>query len=75
MCSIPAAARTCSRAFIRAAAQDDELPVPSPTFLLQNIYSDHPGAEALRCSETCHWHPTGTPLHMERRFVVVAALC
>ncbi|KAI3428791.1 hypothetical protein D9Q98_007610 [Chlorella vulgaris] len=32
-----------SRAFIRAAADDDELPVPSPTFLLQNIYNEHPG--------------------------------
>ncbi|KAI7841418.1 hypothetical protein COHA_004813 [Chlorella ohadii] len=32
-----------SRAFIRAAADDEELPVPSPTFLLQNIYNDHAG--------------------------------
>ncbi|EFN58117.1 hypothetical protein CHLNCDRAFT_57163 [Chlorella variabilis] len=32
-----------SRAFIRAAAKDEELPVPSPTFLLQNIYTDHQG--------------------------------
>ncbi|PRW05813.1 tRNA threonylcarbamoyladenosine biosynthesis [Chlorella sorokiniana] len=32
-----------SRAFIRTAADDDELPVPSPTFLLQNIYNDHAG--------------------------------
>lgn len=27
-----------SRAFIRAAVGDDSLPVPSPTFLLQNVY-------------------------------------
>lgn len=30
-----------SRAFVRAAAEDPELPVPSPTYLLQNIYDDH----------------------------------
>lgn len=29
-----------SRAFIRAAAGDDELPVPSPTFLLHNVYDE-----------------------------------
>lgn len=29
-----------ARAFIRAAALDDELPVPSPTFLLHNVYDD-----------------------------------
>jgi tRNA threonylcarbamoyl adenosine modification protein YjeE len=29
-----------SRAFVRAAAQDPYLPVPSPTFLLQNIYDE-----------------------------------
>jgi tRNA A37 threonylcarbamoyladenosine biosynthesis protein TsaE len=28
---------------VRAAARDDALPVPSPTFLLQNVYDDHPG--------------------------------
>ncbi|KAL4428029.1 hypothetical protein ABPG75_002118 [Micractinium tetrahymenae] len=32
-----------SRAFIRAAAEDEDLPVPSPTFLLQNIYTEHAG--------------------------------
>mmetsp|Transcript_37454 Transcript_37454/g.83355 ORF Transcript_37454/g.83355 Transcript_37454/m.83355 type:complete len:271 (+) Transcript_37454:38-850(+) len=30
-----------SRAFIREVAQDDYLPVPSPTYLLQNVYDDH----------------------------------
>ncbi len=30
-----------SRAFVRAAADDPLLPVPSPTFLLQNTYDDH----------------------------------
>ena len=29
-----------ARSFIRAAALDDELPVPSPTFLLHNVYDD-----------------------------------
>ena len=29
-----------ARAFIRHAARDDELPVPSPTFLLHNVYDD-----------------------------------
>lgn len=29
-----------SRAFIRAAADEPSLPVPSPTFLLQNIYEE-----------------------------------
>ena len=33
----------CSRAFIRAVEEDDELPVPSPTYLLQNIYDEHAG--------------------------------
>ncbi|KAG2486484.1 hypothetical protein HYH03_014788 [Edaphochlamys debaryana] len=32
-----------SRAFIRAVAEDDFLPVPSPTFLLQNTYDEHDG--------------------------------
>ncbi|DBA99119.1 hypothetical protein WJX77_012605 [Trebouxia sp. C0004] len=32
-----------SRGFIRSAAEDDELPVPSPTYLLQQIYDDHLG--------------------------------
>ena len=34
----------CSRAYIRAAYCDDTLPVPSPTYLLQNIYDDLEGA-------------------------------
>lgn len=33
----------CSRAFIRAVAQDPELTVPSPTFLLQLVYDEHEG--------------------------------
>lgn len=33
----------CSRAFIRAVEEDDELPVPSPTYLLQTIYDEHAG--------------------------------
>ncbi|GAQ88251.1 hypothetical protein KFL_004120190 [Klebsormidium nitens] len=32
-----------SRAFIRAVAADANLVVPSPTFLLQQVYEDHPG--------------------------------
>ncbi|GBG79301.1 hypothetical protein CBR_g29451 [Chara braunii] len=32
-----------SRHFIRAVAGDEELVVPSPTFLLQQIYEDHAG--------------------------------
>ncbi|KAL4445370.1 hypothetical protein ABPG77_011195 [Micractinium sp. CCAP 211/92] len=32
-----------SRAFIRSVADDEDLPVPSPTFLLQNMYTDHQG--------------------------------
>ncbi|PNW76120.1 hypothetical protein CHLRE_12g547000v5 [Chlamydomonas reinhardtii] len=32
-----------SRSFIRAVAEDDFLPVPSPTFLLQNTYDEHQG--------------------------------
>jgi len=32
-----------SRAFIRATAEDEDLPVPSPTYLLQNIYDQHKG--------------------------------
>jgi tRNA threonylcarbamoyl adenosine modification protein YjeE len=32
-----------SRAFVRAAAGDPGLPVPSPTFLLQQVYDDHEG--------------------------------
>eukprot|EP00798_Chlamydomonas_sp_ICE-L_P010217 gene10217-8133_t len=30
-----------SRAFIRAACDDSSMPVPSPTYLLQNVYDDH----------------------------------
>lgn len=30
----------CSRAYIRFACGDDELPVPSPTYLLLNTYED-----------------------------------
>lgn len=39
----------CSRAFIRAALRDPNAPVPSPTFLLQNIYptGDAPDAPNL----------------------------
>ena len=32
-----------SRAFVRAAAGDDDLPVPSPTYLLQNVYDELDG--------------------------------
>ena len=32
-----------ARAFVRAAAGDDELPVPSPTYLLHNVYDDVDG--------------------------------
>ena len=28
----------CSRAYIRAVEEDDTVPIPSPTYLLQNIY-------------------------------------
>ena len=28
----------CSRAYIRAVEEDDQMPVPSPTYLLQNVY-------------------------------------
>ncbi|KAK9827130.1 hypothetical protein WJX74_007536 [Apatococcus lobatus] len=34
-----------SRAFIRAAYEDDILPVPSPTYLLQNIYDELEGPD------------------------------
>ena len=33
-----------SRAFVRAAADHETLPVPSQTFLLQNIYDELEGA-------------------------------
>lgn len=32
-----------SRAFIREAEQDVDLPVPSPTYLLQELYEEHAG--------------------------------
>jgi len=32
---------------VRAAAEDETLPVPSPTFLLQNIYDELEGAQPL----------------------------
>jgi len=35
-----------SRAFIRAASGDPALTVPSPTFLLQQLYEEHDGAPA-----------------------------
>lgn len=28
----------CSRAYIRAVEENDFMPVPSPTYLLQNVY-------------------------------------
>lgn len=48
---------TNSRAFIRAAADDDELPVPSPTFLLQHIYTDHKGRTAFLPGSLKAWQP------------------
>ena len=33
----------CSRAYIRAVEEDDTVPVPSPTYLLQNIYEYNDG--------------------------------
>lgn len=44
-CRAAAAIAARSRAFIRAAADDPQLPVPSPTYLLQLIYSDHEGLQ------------------------------
>ena len=41
---------TCSRAFIRAAADDEEVPVPSPTFLLQNMYTEHQGVRGMEAA-------------------------
>lgn len=35
--------RSCSREFIRAAYGDPYMPVPSPTYLLQNIYDEAEG--------------------------------
>jgi hypothetical protein len=32
-----------SRAFVRAAASDPDLAVPSPTYLLHNVYDDVDG--------------------------------
>ena len=45
----------CSRGFIRFAAEDDELPVPSPTYLLQQIYDDHPGVLGYSKGLLCSW--------------------
>jgi hypothetical protein len=39
----PALAAARSRAFIRAAAEDPDLTVPSPTFLLQLVYEEQEG--------------------------------
>ena len=45
----------CSRAFIRAAYEDDTLPVPSPTYLLQNIYDELEGVREIRVkAESLH---------------------
>uniref|UniRef100_A0A383VCJ7 tRNA threonylcarbamoyladenosine biosynthesis protein TsaE n=1 Tax=Tetradesmus obliquus TaxID=3088 RepID=A0A383VCJ7_TETOB len=41
--SVGAGKSVFSRAFIRAAAQDPTLPVPSPTYLLQLIYEEQEG--------------------------------
>ena len=52
--------RPCSREFIRAAVGDEDLPVPSPTFLLQNIY-DQPGAGfKLYAADPCPPQPRFT---------------
>ncbi len=37
-----------SRAYIRAAVGDPDLTVPSPTFLLQQIYDECEGAKLMR---------------------------
>lgn len=61
------------RQFVRAACGDDDLPVPSPTFLLQNIYDQAEGElleEALRCNKgskslnraRCNCRPAHPPL-------------
>jgi hypothetical protein len=48
VCFWPCTAETCrclccSREFIRSAYDEPDLPVPSPTYLLQNIYDDLEG--------------------------------
>lgn len=63
-----------SRAFIREAEQDDELPVPSPTYLLQELYEEHAGAATKTSSVLLEhrWHgclnthdlvAAGPPIH------------
>ena len=37
-CFILTCTAACSRAYIRYVGEDDSMPVPSPTYLLQNIY-------------------------------------
>lgn len=69
----------CSRAFIRAIAEDPDLPVPSPTYLLQNTYDEHDGGRANSlvtacrhidcmeplspCPDDLACHCTGPPVH------------
>ena len=54
---------------MRAAAGDDDLPVPSPTYLLQNIYDELDGGAALHhssCAMRKHlglYQATGPRLH------------
>ena len=43
----------CSRAFIRWALAEPSMPVPSPTYLLQNIYDDVEGATCATRQPLC----------------------
>ena len=60
-----------ARAFVRAAAGDADLPVPSPTYLLHNVYDDVDGEEKGRTGRgrVCVWgggrvkEPSTHPLH------------
>ena len=50
--------RACSRAFVRAAMDDPDFPVPSPTFTLQNVYDEHQGAPTACCARRLRrWQP------------------
>ncbi|KAK9819615.1 hypothetical protein WJX72_000319 [[Myrmecia] bisecta] len=64
-----------SRAFIRAAYEDQSTPVPSPTYLLQNVYDEYEGPPIHHFDLYRLTGPGGTDrLSMEESFQTAVSL-
>lgn len=62
-----------SRAYIRTLARDEELPVPSPTYLLQNTYDETEGAPHCLLLYELLCHP-GQSEHRLRSLTILPLL-